>query len=60
MTTKTFDAVEMMRELRDALSQDMVEMSSEERIRYIREKAAATPLTALFENVTGATPLPTP
>jgi hypothetical protein len=41
MKTKTFDAVKMMRELRDKLSLDMEHMTPEERVRYIREKAKA-------------------
>lgn len=44
MTRKTFDAVKMMRELRDKLSEELMGMSAEERIRYIREQAATTPL----------------
>lgn len=44
MTTKTFDAVKLMRELRDRLSREMATMSPEERIRYIREKADASGL----------------
>ena len=41
---KTFDAVGMMRALRDNLSQEMEQMRPEERIRYIRDKAASTDL----------------
>jgi hypothetical protein len=44
MTTKTFDSVKLMRELRDALSRDMEHMAPEERVRYIRSRAASTPL----------------
>ena len=44
MTTKTFDAVRLMRELRDKLSQEMEHMAPEERMRYIRDKAASTDL----------------
>jgi uncharacterized protein YbcC (UPF0753/DUF2309 family) len=44
MTTKTFDSVKLMRELRDNLSQEMEHMTAEERLRYIREKAASTGL----------------
>jgi len=44
MTTKTFDAVKLMRELRDKLSQEMEQMTPEERIRYIQERAASTGL----------------
>lgn len=44
MKTKTFDAVKLMRELRDRLSQDMEHMTPEERVEYIRGKAASTAL----------------
>ncbi len=44
MKTKTFDAVKLMRELRDRLSQEMERMTPEERVRYISEKAASTDL----------------
>ncbi len=44
MRTKTFDAVKLMRELRDRLSQEMERMTPEERVRYISEKAASTDL----------------
>ena len=44
MTTKTFDAVKLMRELRDRLSQEMEQMTLEERLRYIRDRAASTGL----------------
>ena len=44
MTTKTFDAVKLMRELRDKLSQEMERMTPAERVRYIRDKAASTAL----------------
>ena len=44
MTTKTFDSVRLMRELRDTLSQEMEHMTAEERLRYIRDKAASTDL----------------
>ena len=43
MRTKTFDAVKLMRELRD-ISQEMERMTPEERVRYISEKAASTDL----------------
>lgn len=45
MTTKTFDSVKLMRELRDKLSQEMEHMTTEERLRYIRGKAASTGLS---------------
>ncbi|MFQ5474025.1 MAG: hypothetical protein ACE5FA_14235 [Dehalococcoidia bacterium] len=41
MTTKTFDAVKLMRELRDKLSEDMARMAPEDRIRFIQQRAAA-------------------
>ncbi len=44
MKVKTFDAVKLMRELRNKLSEDMEDMTSEERVRYIQDKAATTPL----------------
>ena len=46
MTTKTFDSVTLMRELRDKLSQEMEHMTAEERLRYIRGKAASTGLSS--------------
>lgn len=48
MTTKTFDAVRLMRELRDGLSHDMEHMTPEERIRYISDKVASTDLSRGF------------
>jgi hypothetical protein len=42
MTTKTFDAVRLMRELRDMLSEEMEQMTPEERLLYIRNRAAST------------------
>lgn len=44
MKKKTFDAVKLMRQLRDKLSQEMDGMPPEERLRYIRDKAASTTL----------------
>lgn len=44
MTTKTFDSVKLMRELRDKLSQEMEHMTPEERVQYIRRRAASTGL----------------
>jgi hypothetical protein len=44
MKTKTFDAVKLMRELRDRRSQEMEHMTPEERIRYISEKTSSTDL----------------
>ena len=44
MTTKTFDSVKLMRELRAKISQEMEHMSSGERIRYIQDKAASMTL----------------
>jgi hypothetical protein len=55
MRTKTFDAVKLMRELRDRLSQEMERMTPEERVRYISEKAASTGLAKkLAEDDKGA------
>jgi pheromone shutdown protein TraB len=44
MTTKSIDAVKLMREIRDTLSREMAHMTSEERIRYIRKLATASDL----------------
>ena len=44
MTTKIFDSVKLMRDLRDKLSQDMEHMTAEERRRYIRAQAGSTGL----------------
>lgn len=41
MTTKIFDAVKMMRELRDRLSDNLAEMDPADRQHYVREKAAS-------------------
>ena len=41
MTTKTFDSVKLMRELRDKISKEMEHMTAEERVRYIRGGAAS-------------------
>ena len=49
MKTKAFDAVELMRNLRDALSREMEQMTPEERIRYIRQRAASTALGKRIE-----------
>ena len=38
MTEKKFDAVKMMREIRDKLSKEFENMSYEEQKKYIREK----------------------
>lgn len=51
---KEFDAVQLMRRLRDQLSAEMVAMSPQERILYIQKKAAASPLTAYFSRKTRA------
>ncbi len=37
MTTKDFDAVQMMREIREALSAEFAGMSLDEQKRYMRE-----------------------
>ena len=52
MTTKTFDSVKLMRELRDKLSEEMAKMAPEERIRHIRDKAAASALVRVPERGT--------
>lgn len=38
MNEKEFDAVKMMREIRDKLSKEFMTMSSEEQKEYIRER----------------------
>ncbi|OGH55949.1 MAG: hypothetical protein A3G34_02030 [Candidatus Lindowbacteria bacterium RIFCSPLOWO2_12_FULL_62_27] len=38
-TLKDFDAVKMMREIRDRMSQEMKGMTSKERIEYINKKS---------------------
>ena len=47
---KKFDSVQLMRRLRDQLSEEMVQMSPQERILYIQRKAAASPLSDLFSH----------
>ena len=49
---KKFDSVQLMRRLRDQMSEEMAQMSPQERIIYIRRKAAASPLSVLFSNKT--------
>jgi len=49
---KEFDSVQLMRRLRDQLSDEMAPMSSQERILYIQRKAAASPLSELFSHKT--------
>lgn len=44
MTTKMFDAVKLMRELRDRLSLEMEGMTAEERMQYVRERAVSSGL----------------
>lgn len=44
MTKKTLDAVKLMRELRNRLSQEMQGMTPEERMRHVRDRAATTQL----------------
>ncbi len=44
MMPKTFDAVKLMRELRDKLSQEMEGMTPQERVLYVRNKATSTAL----------------
>ena len=47
---KEFDSVQLMRTLRDQLSDEMAKMSPQERILYIQRKAAASPLLDLFSH----------
>jgi hypothetical protein len=47
---KEFDSVRLMRRLRDKMSEDMAQMSPQERILYIQRKAAASPLSTLFNH----------
>jgi len=47
---KEFDSVQLMRRLSDQLSEEMAQMSPQERILYIQRKAAASPLLALFSH----------
>jgi hypothetical protein len=47
---KKFDSVQLMRRLRDQLSEEMAQMSPQERVLYIQRKAAASPLGALFSH----------
>ena len=49
---KQFDSVQLMRSLRDHLSEEMAQMSPQERILYIQRKAAASPLLAFFSHKT--------
>lgn len=49
---KEFDSVQLMRRLRDQLSEEMAQMSPQERTRYIQRKAAASPLLDLFSHKT--------
>ena len=45
---KQFDSVQLMRNLRDHMSEEMAQMSPQERILYIQRRAASSPLSALF------------
>lgn len=49
---KAFDSVQLMRRLRDQMSEEMAPMSPQERILYIQQKAAASPLLTLFSHRT--------
>jgi hypothetical protein len=49
---KEFDSVKWMRRLRDQMSDEMAQMSPQERILYIQRKAAASPLWDLFSHKT--------
>lgn len=44
MTTKTFDAVKLMRELRQQLGEELDRVDPSERLQYVRDKAATTDL----------------
>lgn len=47
---KEFDSVQLMRRLRNQMSEEMAQMSPQGRILYIQRKAAASPLWALFSH----------
>lgn len=51
---KKFDSVQLMRRLRDQMSEEMAPMSSQEQILYIQRKAAASPLLAFLSDNTRA------
>lgn len=51
MKTKTFNSVKLMRKLRDQMSDEMAGMSPEERLRFIRERAARSPFVARLARV---------
>ena len=53
MTTKTIDAVKLMRELRDELGRKMADMSSRERIEYVRKLASTSELGKSLEKQRG-------
>lgn len=48
MKIKTFDSVAMMRELRDALSRDLMGIPEGKRAQYLRERIAGNPLGSRF------------
>lgn len=52
MTTKAIDSVKLMRELRDKLGRDMERLTAEERVRFVRERAASTRLGEMLEKRT--------
>ena len=54
MTTKTFDSVKLMRELRAKISQEMEHMTPEERTRYIQDKAASIALGRVLAGQDGS------
>ncbi len=41
---KDFDAVKMMREIRDKMSREMMHMTHEEQLAYIRSRLAKAPV----------------
>ena len=47
---KEFDSAQLMRRLHDQMSEEMAQMSPQERILYIQRKAAASPLFSLFSD----------
>ncbi len=51
---KSFDAVQMMRQLRDRLSAQCKEMTFEEQKQYIRERLSGKPTKG--QSVTGSAP----
>lgn len=44
MTTETVEAVKLMRQLRDALGEELLALPPEERLAFIRDRALTTEL----------------